>query len=94
MCYENQSYCNTVRVCISTSILECMSMYLYMPSEDHTGRVLCIADSPTGEFVASVGADEAICVWNCFERDRRSVSYDYHSIYSAGAATGGIPMTK
>lgn len=69
-------------------------IFLFLFFEDHTGRVLCIAGSPTGEYVASVGADEAICVWNCFERDRRSVSYDYGSIYSAGAATCGIPMPK
>ena len=37
---------------------------------DHTARVLCMSMSPSGESVASAGADETLRIWKCFDRSQ------------------------
>ena len=37
---------------------------------DHTARVLCMSMSPSGECVASAGADETLRIWKCFDRSQ------------------------
>ncbi|CAB4027806.1 cell division cycle 20 homolog [Paramuricea clavata] len=37
---------------------------------DHSARVLCMSMSPSGEHVASAGADETLRIWKCFDRSQ------------------------
>lgn len=37
---------------------------------DHSARVLCMSLSPSGEHVASAGADETLRIWKCFDRSQ------------------------
>ena len=38
--------------------------------EDHSERVLGMTMSPSGEHVASAGADETLRIWKCFDRSQ------------------------
>ena len=37
----------------------------------HLSRVLCMAMSPDGQAVASVGADETLRIWKCFTHEQK-----------------------
>ena len=38
----------------------------------HTSRVMCLSMSPDGQTVASLGADETLRIWKCFEHEQKA----------------------
>lgn len=38
--------------------------------EGHGGRILCMTQSPCGQFVLSAASDETLRLWNCWKMDK------------------------